>query len=185
MTLTSNKVVYADPSKFTKEQQEQLTRTPINLTRMLLHCSGDMVKSLYDLAWTFRSGNLEPRMREAIILRMATIRNCSYELSQHVPAAKLAGLSDGEIAAITSVRPSGLDEKLALMLGLVDDCAEHGKVTGPVFEVATVVFTIAEIAEATLLSGLYDMVACFIETMGVEIDQHPLNWKSVDKQEGH
>ena len=111
MTLTSNKVVYADPSKFTKEQQEQLTRTPINLTRMLLHCSGDMVKSLYDLAWTFRSGNLEPRMREAIILRMATIRNCSYELSQHVPAAKLAGLSDGEIAAITSVRPSGLDER--------------------------------------------------------------------------
>lgn len=177
------KADYPDPTKFTNEQREQLDRTPINLTRMLLHCPGEMVKSVYDLAWSFRSGNLDPRIREMVILRMATLRNSSYELSQHVPAAKMAGLTDHEIAEITSNNPSGLDEKLSIMVRLVNDCAESSKVSECTFESAIEIFSMADIAEATLLAGFYDMVSCFIKTMGVELDQHVLNWADVDRQE--
>jgi alkylhydroperoxidase family enzyme len=169
-----------DESRFTKEQREQFDRLPINLTRMLLHCPVVLVKSFLDLGLSFRTGNLEPKLRELIILRMATLRGSSYELMHHLPAAKTAGLSEMEISAITSDQLSALDEKQSVMIQLVDDCSQLGKVSDPTFEEAAKLFSVAQIAEATLLAGLYEMLACFLKTMSVELDQHPISWSGVD-----
>ena len=176
--------VYPNPEKFTKEQREQFDRVPINLTRMLLHCPVAMVQSFLDFALSFRTGNLEPKLRELVILRMATLRGSSYELLHHLPAAKTAGLSEMEISAITSAHPSGLDQKHSIMIQLVDDCSQLGKVSDPTLEKAAKLFSVAQIAEATLLAGLYEMLACFLQTMGVELDQHPLSWGEVDAHIG-
>jgi len=166
--------------KFTHEQREQFDMVPINLTRMLLHCPVPMVQSFLDFALSFLRGNLEPKLRELVILRMATLRGSSYELMHHLPSAKTAGLSEMEISAITSSHPSGLDQKHSVMIQLVDDCSQLGKVSDPTFEKAAEFFSIAQIAEATLLAGLYEMLACFLKTMGVGLDQHPLSWSEVD-----
>ena len=178
------RVEYPDESKFTKEQKEQLERVPINLTRMLLHCPVPIVQSFLDFALSFRTGNLEPKLRELVILRMATLHGSSYELMHHLPAAKMAGLSEQEISAITSSHPSGLDQKHSVMTQLVDDCSQLGKVSDSTFEKASKIFSTSEIAEATLLAGLYEMLACFLKTMGVELDQHPLSWREVDARIG-
>jgi len=176
--------VYPDASKFTQEQREQFDRLPINLTRMLLYCPVPMVKSFLDFGLSFRAGNLEPKLRELVILRMATLRGSSYELMHHLSAAKTAGLSEMEISAITSSHPSGLDQKHSIMIQLVDDCSQLGKVSDSTFEKAAEFFSVAQIAEATLLAGLYEMLACFLKTMGVELDQHPLSWSEVDRSSG-
>lgn len=168
--------VYPDGSKFTQEQREQFNRLPINLTRMLLHCPVEMVKSFLDFGFSFRTGNLEPKLRELVILRMATLRGSSYELMHHLPAARVAGLSEMEISAITSAKPSGLNEKFSLMLQLADDCFQLGKVSDSTSEKLAKIFSAPEIAEATLLAGFYEMVACFLETTGVKLDEHGLNW---------
>ena len=171
---------YPDPLKLTQEQRELLGRVPINLTRMLLNCPALMVQSFLDFALSFRAGNLEPKLRELVILRMATLRASSYELMHHLPAAKIVGWSELEISAITSAQPSGLDQKHSIMIQLVDDCSQLGKVSDSTFEKAAEFFSVAQIAEATLLAGLYEMLACFLKTMGVELDQHPLSWSEVD-----
>jgi alkylhydroperoxidase family enzyme len=171
---------YPDASKFTHEQREQFDRLPINLTRMLMHCPVAMVKPFLDFGLSFRRGNLEPKIRELVILRTATLRGSYYELMHHLPAAKTAGLSEMEISAITSAHPSGLDQKHSVMFQLVDDCSQLGKVSDPTFEKAAEFFSVAQIAEATLLAGLYEMLACFLKTMGVGLDQHPLSWSEVD-----
>ena len=175
------RVEYPDASKFTHEQREQFDRVPINLTRMLLHCPVPMVQSLLDFALSFRTGNLDPKIRELVILRMATLRGSSYELKHHLPAAKIVGWSEIEISAITSAQPSGLDQNHSVMIQLVDDCSKLGKVSDSTFEKASKIFSTSEIAEATLLAGLYEMLACFLKTMGVELDQHPLSWSEVDR----
>ena len=172
--------VYPNPEKFTKEQREQFDRVPINLTRMLLHCPVAMVQSFLDFALSFRTGNLEPKLRELVILRMATLNASSYELMHHLPAAKMVGWSEMEISAITSAQSSGLNEKNSVMIQLVDDCSQLGMVSDSTFEKASKIFSASEIAEATLLAGLYEMLACFLKTMGVELDQHPLSWSEVD-----
>ena len=178
------RVEYPVESKFTKEQREQLERVPINLTRMLLYCPVAMVQSLLDFALSFRTANLEPKIRELVILRMATLRASSYELMHHLPAAKTAGLSEMEISAITSAQPSGLDQKHSVMIQLVDDCSQLGKVSDLTLEKAAKLFSLGQIAEATLLAGLYEMLACFLKTMGVELDQHPISWSEVDRSNG-
>ena len=174
------KAEYPDVSKFTQEQKAQFDRLPINLTRMLLHCPVPMVQSVLDFGLSFRVGNLNPKIRELVILRMGTLRGSSYELLHHLPAARMAGLSEMEISAITSAKPSGLNEKLSLMLQLVDDCSQLGKVSDSTSEKLAKIFSVPEIAEATLLAGFYEMVACFLETMGVKLDEHGLNWGKVD-----
>jgi alkylhydroperoxidase family enzyme len=176
--------VYPNLEKFTKEQREQFDRVPINLTRMLLHCPVPMVQSFLDFALSFRAGNLEPKLRELVILRMATLRTSSYELMHHLPAAKMVGWNEMEISAITSAQPSGLDQKHSVMIQLVDECSQLGKVSDSTFEKASKIFLTSEIAEATILAGLYDMLACFLKTMGVELDQHPLGWSEVDRSNG-
>jgi len=175
------RVEYPDESKFTKEQKEQLERVPINLTRMLLHCPVPMVQSFLDFALSFRTGNLEPKLRELVILRIATLRGSSYELMHHLPAAKMVGWTELEISSITSAQASGLDEKQSVMIQLVDECSQLGKVSDCTFQKVEKLFSVAEIAEATLLAGLYEMLSCFLKTMGVELDQHPLGWSEVDR----
>ena len=173
---------YPDASKYTQEQRKQYDRLPINLTRMLLHCPVPMVQSFLDFGLSFRTGNLDPKIRELVILRVGTLRGSSYELLHHLPAAKMAGLSEMEISAITSTKPSGLNEKLSLMLQLADDCSQLGKVSNSTLEKLAKIFSAAEIAEATLLAGFYEMVACFLETTGVKLDEHPLSWGKVDSE---
>jgi hypothetical protein len=53
-------------------------------------------------------------------------------------------------------------------------------VSDSTFEKASKIFSASEIAEATLLAGLYEMLACFLKTMGVELDEHALSWSAVD-----
>ena len=171
---------YPDASNFTHEQREQFDRLPINLTRMLIHCPVAMVKPFLDFGLSFRRGNLEPKLRELVILRMGSLNGSSYELMHHVSAAKMAGWSKQEISSIKLAQPTGLDEKYSIMIQLVDDCSQLGKVSDPTLEKAAKLFSVSQIAEATLLAGLYRMLACFLKTMDVEVDQHPLSWSEVD-----
>ena len=173
-----------DQSNFTKEQREQFDRLPINLTRMLLNCPVEMVKSFLDFGLSFRTGNLEAKLRELVILRMATLRGSSYELMHHLPAAKMAGWSEQEISAITSTQPTGLEERYSIAIQFVDDCSKLGKASDSIFEKASKVFSAPEIAEVALLAGFYEMLACFLKTMGVELDQHPFSWSEVDRAIG-
>ena len=140
---------------------------------MLLNCPVEMVKSFLDFGLSFRTGNLEAKLRELVILRMATLRGSSYELMHHLPAAKMAGWSEMEISAITSTQPTGLEEKYSIAIQFVDDCSKLGKASDSIFEKASKVFSAPEIAEVALLAGFYEMLACFLKTMGVELDQHP------------
>jgi hypothetical protein len=70
------------------------------------------------------------------------------------------------------------------MIQLVDDCSQLGKVSDPTFEKVAKFFSVAEIAEATLLAGVYGMLACFLKTMGVELDQQALSWNDLDRSNG-
>jgi hypothetical protein len=85
-----------------------------------------------------------------------------------------------EISTITSAHPSGLDQKHSIMIQLVDDCSQLGKVSDSTFEKAAEFFSVAQIAEATLLAGFYEMLACFLKTMEVGLDQQALSWSEVD-----
>lgn len=73
---------YVDVASMSDDVRTQFQRLPINLTRMLLRAPCT--------ASGFRQGVLDPRLRETVILRVATDQDSLYQRMQHLPAADLA-----------------------------------------------------------------------------------------------
>jgi alkylhydroperoxidase family enzyme len=113
----------------------------------------------------FRRGALDPKLRETVILRVATDEENLYQRMQHLPAAALAGLSKEEVDAITRAR---LDARLLVAVRFVDECVTRVKVSDATFADAKEVFSLAEIVEMTLLTGFYMMVARFLATLAID-----------------
>jgi alkylhydroperoxidase family enzyme len=171
---------YADVAGASDDRRVQFARLPINLTRMLLH-SPQIAKGFLDLAIGFRQGVLDPKLRETVILRVATDQDSLYQRMQHLPAADLAGLSNGEVDAITRGDLTGLDPRLAVAVRFVDECVTRVKVSDPTFEDARSVFSPSEIVEMTLLTGFYMMTARFLATLSVDLDAQPVDWSRSDR----
>lgn len=173
---------YVDITRASDDQRKQFARLPINITRMLLH--GPRAASEFlDLAIGFRQGALDPKLRETVILRVATDEDNLYQRMQHLPAADLAGLSDGEIDAITRSDLTRLEPRLAVAVRFVDECVTRVKVSDPTFEDARQVFSPSEIVEMTLLTGFYMMTARFLATLAIDLDSEPADWRRADRIE--
>lgn len=170
---------YVDLTRASDDERKQFARLPINITRMLLHGPRAAIGFL-DLAIGFRQGVLDPKLRETVILRVATDEDNLYQRTQHLPAADLAGLRDDEVDAITRGDITRLDPRLAIAVRFVDECATRVKVSDPTFEDARQVFSPSEIVEMTLLTGFYMMTARFLATLGIDLDSEPVNWRRAD-----
>jgi alkylhydroperoxidase family enzyme len=169
---------YADPS-LSEESRAQFARLPINLTRMLLHAPAE-TESFLDLVSGFRSGALDPRLRETVILRVATDEENLYQRMQHLPAAELAGLSGEEVDTITRGDLARLEPRLAVAVRFVDECVTRVKVSDATFADAKAVFSAQEIVEMTLLTGFYMMIARFLATLAIDLDAAPVDWRQSD-----
>jgi len=177
---TMARLDYVDFAGASDDQRAQFDRLPINLTRMLLH-SPHIAKGFLDLAIGFRQGVLDPKLRETVILRVATDQDSLYQRMQHLPAADLAGLSNGEVDAITRGDLTRLDPRLAVAVRFVDECVTRVKVSDPTFEDARRVFSPSEIVEMTLLTGFYMMTARFLATLSTDFDAQPVDWRRSDR----
>ena len=170
---------YVDLDRASNDEREQFARLPINITRMLLH-GPRAATGFLDLAIGFRQGALDPKLRETVILRVATDEDNVYQRMQHLPAAELAGLSSEEVDAITRGDITRLDPRLAIAVRFVDECATRVKVSDPTFDDARRVFSPSEIVEMTLLTGFYMMTARFLATLGIDLDVEPVDWRRAD-----
>jgi len=175
---TMPRLDYADPS-LSEESPAQFARLPINLTRMLLHAPAE-TQGFLDLVSGFRRGALDPRLRETVILRVATDEENLYQRMQHLPAAELAGLSGEGVDAITRGDLARLEPRLAVAVRFVDECVTRVKVSDATFVDAKAVFSAQEIVEMTLLTGFYMMIARFLATLAIDLDAAPVDWRQSD-----
>jgi alkylhydroperoxidase family enzyme len=78
----------------------------------------------------FQAEDIDPKMRELIILRSAYLLNCPYEWQANVVMAKNTGCTQEQINAMTSEGPpTGLDDKTALMMLATDEITKAGTLT--------------------------------------------------------
>ena len=168
-----------DPAEMSDDVRAQFRRLPINLTHMLLHAPG-ATSGFLDMAIGFRQGVLDPRVRETVILRVATDQDNLYQRMQHLPAADLAGLSRDEVDAITRGDLTRLELRLAVAVRFVDECVARVKVSDPTFEDAQKLFSPSELVEMTLLIGFYMMTARFLATFDIDLDAEPVDWRRAD-----
>ena len=102
----------------------------LNVARMLAG-TADMLDGAAGLVQAvFQAKDIDPKMRELIILRSAYLLDCPYEWQANVVMAKNTGCTQEQIAAMTSKGPpTGLDEETALVVLATDEITESGTLT--------------------------------------------------------
>jgi 4-carboxymuconolactone decarboxylase len=75
-------------------------RGNLNVFRLLANAPQVFPSWTHMVDELFTSPTFSPRMREAVILRVAHLQGSRYELAQHVGIARTAGLTEQQIDAI-------------------------------------------------------------------------------------
>lgn len=113
------------------------------------------------------TGELEPRDRELVVLRVAALTGSDYEFAQHVVIGRRAGLSDAEIAATTAADIEGWSEQDRLLLRFADEMLAADVVSDETYVALEERFTTQQLLELLLLPGFYRMLAGALRTLRV------------------
>lgn len=139
----------------------------------LLHTPG-LASAWFDFnnAVRFQTG-LDDRVRELVIMRVASLTGCDYVWSVHQSKyAGPAGLTPREIEALRDWRKSGVfGEKERTLLAYVDAMTQDVAVPEPVFDGMRKHFGEREILELTVLIGAYNMQTRLLRALDIQPDK--------------
>ncbi len=117
-------------------------------------------------------GRLSRRESELVILRVASRRGSSYELTQHRRLGRRAGLSVDEIAAIEAGSVEGpFDVREVLLLRAADELLAEGDLTDALWSELGGQFDDRERIEIVMLVGHYAMLATALHALRVQPDR--------------
>ena len=109
---------YLDAADLPEDQRDLLKR-PINLTRLLVNSPG-MARAFHTVGNYIRhKSTLDPRLRELAILQVGWIEKSEYEFTHHVKIGKEFGVTDADIEGLiaeTAGKPSSLDPLTKIVL---------------------------------------------------------------------
>jgi AhpD family alkylhydroperoxidase len=124
------------------------------------------------------ASTLSPRQRELLVLRVAVLRDCDYELAQHLVLAREAGLDEDEIeramAGPDSPGWSGIDGAL---VSAADELVADAAVTDATWAALAEELDDQQLMDVIFTVGAYDLVAMAFKSFGVELDADLLERK--------
>jgi alkylhydroperoxidase family enzyme len=144
----------------------------LNIYKLLLH-SPPVAMSWLEHSNTIRwKTTLTPRLRELVIVRIASSARYAYALGQHVPTIAVAdGVSVEECEALKDWRPSGrFDEAERAALAYTDAMFAGAEVPQDVFDAVRAHFNERELVELTVLVGTYLMHHRVFTALGVDVE---------------
>lgn len=122
-------------------------------------------------------GLLPPRAREIVILRVAWNTRSVYEFGQHTLIGRQVGLTDAEIARVAApAETAGWEPADRLLVALADELCAYDRVSEPTWQRLAELWTEPQLIELVMLAGSYRMVAGFLNTAGVHLDEGVPGW---------
>jgi alkylhydroperoxidase family enzyme len=115
--------------------------------------------------------SLNPRQRELLILRVASLREAEYEWQQHVILAAEAGIQDDEIACITEgPDASGWSVEDAALVRAVDELLSDAMITDTTWATLSGTMDEHQLMDLVFTVGAYDLLAMAFRSFGVQLD---------------
>ncbi|MEN5156895.1 MULTISPECIES: carboxymuconolactone decarboxylase family protein [Achromobacter] len=115
--------------------------------------------------------SLAPRLRELIILRVATLNNAPYEFEAHVPHALAGGMPQAVIDVLRGNpapdQVQGLEPGEAEVLALTDAMTRDIEVPDAVFAPLRARYDDAQLVDLAATVGAYNMVSRFLVALRV------------------
>jgi len=146
----------------------------INVYRLLLH-SPALAAIWLDFvsAARFRT-ELDGRLREIVIVRVAHLNRTAYVFKQHVPQLSAPeGLSDAECDALADWRDAKtFSARERTALAYTDAMTRDIAVPDDVFDALRAHFEERQIVELSVLIGLYNMHTRVFTALGIDPEPH-------------
>ncbi len=143
----------------------------LNVQRMTANAQGIFLERSRLSNALFTQIKLDPRLREIAILRTAKDCHSVYEWTQHVPAAKHVGVTEGQIAALENWQNAGCFNELErLVLQLTDEVNANVKGRRETLEGLKKHLSPGEIIELLIIIGHWRQTASILETTEVELE---------------
>jgi alkylhydroperoxidase family enzyme len=118
-----------------------------------------------------RTPTLEPRVRELVILRIASRTASTYEWVQHVRIARTCGVAEDEIAALASgAADHGWHPLDADLLAATDQLLDRYRIDDSTWARLARCFDEQQMLELTFVVGTYTCLAMVFNSVGLELD---------------
>jgi alkylhydroperoxidase family enzyme len=144
----------------------------LNVYRTMLH-TPDLVGTWLDYMGTVRwKTEIDGRLREITIIRIAYLNRARYSMRQHVPKVALAeGLTLEECDALADWRASRLFSKRERdVLAYADAMTRDVQMADPIYEAVRAHFNHRQLVELTMLIAAYNMQNRVVEALDVELE---------------
>jgi alkylhydroperoxidase family enzyme len=148
--------------------------TLINVYKLLLH-TPPLAACWLDFVGTARfETELDGRLREIVIIRVAYLNRTTYVVKQHVPELSAKeGLSQAECDALADWRDSALfSARERAALAFTDAMTRDIAVPDAVFDGLRPHFNERQIVELAVLAGLYNMHTRVFTALGIDPEPH-------------
>jgi alkylhydroperoxidase family enzyme len=110
--------------------------------------------------------------RERLVLRVAAVRRCPYEWTQHVVLAGDAGLDGDEIARVAEGPDApGWSPLDRAMLRAVDELLGDATITDATWDLLARELDEHQLMDLVFTVGAYEVLAMALKTFGVEFDE--------------
>jgi alkylhydroperoxidase family enzyme len=118
---------------------------------------------------------IDARIREIAILRVAHLTNASYEWAQHVQLGRNVGVTDPEIEAVRGDDPGGmLGPEEALACRVADEISRDVRLSDEALELLIDRYGTRGACSLILCVSYYNMVSRFLESTRVPIESEEL-----------
>ncbi|TVY54340.1 hypothetical protein LCER1_G004956 [Lachnellula cervina] len=146
---------------------------PLNLFRVWAHSPSTLPHVLSLGTACFRDTSLRPYQRGLVCLLNASRVKCEYQWKQHVPLAKVAGVSEAQIAALsaTDISASAWSEEDKAFLHFLNAVIDGPEVSEPVFEKARAFFSDQVLVEVVTIQGFYYSLARIATVFRVDVEK--------------
>jgi alkylhydroperoxidase family enzyme len=115
--------------------------------------------------------NVDPRIREIAILRVARATGAGYEWTQHEQLGRSVGVTDADIEAVRSDEPEAtLDSEAALVCRVADEISRDVRLSDEALALLLERYEIEQACSIILCVSYYNMVSRFLESTRVEIE---------------
>jgi alkylhydroperoxidase family enzyme len=113
---------------------------------------------------------LDKKLRELAILRVANLRRAAFEWDQHVGISQAAGITPEQIRAIEGGRIDApcFDPLQRLVLAATTELAETSTLSKPTFDALAAKLSPRETVELLLAAGVYEALAKLMNALELE-----------------
>lgn len=118
------------------------------------------------------ASTLTTRQRELLVLRVAALRDATYEWMQHAVLAGDVGLGAAEVERIKSgPEAEGWSPVDAALLSAADELVHEARISDTTWSTLVAELDIQQLMDVVFTVGAYDLLAMAFRTFDVELDE--------------